>query len=271
MAFIRHLVRSNHINVTPTSFAEKSAKSYPFKYINYNVGDAHVSVSSTMKNIRARGDFRVKGRTGVTSSFHSIVRYAHTDIEVPNFDNYRRQSNKDPTQPASKSVDKRRFESYLVPTLGMMGAVYLGKVVLVETVRILSATADVLAMASVEVNLQDIPEGSTKVVKWRGKPLFIRHRTQMQIDKERATPLSALRDPMSDEDRHKNPKWSILIAVCTHLGCVPIPDAGDFGGYYCPCHGSHFDYAGRVRKGPAPLNLEIPPYEFIGDHNIVVG
>lgn len=103
-----------------------------------------------------------------------------------------------------------------------------------------------------------------------GKPLFVRHRTQDEIEKTRAVPLSDLRDPQKDEDRVKQPEWLVVVGVCTHLGCIPIPNQGDFpGGYYCPCHGSHFDGAGRARKGPAPTNLEVPNHEFVGDTLIV--
>lgn len=96
------------------------------------------------------------------------------------------------------------------------------------------------------------------------------YRTSSEIDKENAVDVGSLRDPQSDKDRVKNPEWLIVIGVCTHLGCVPIANSGDFGGYYCPCHGSHYDASGRIRKGPAPLNLEVPDYEFQGDL-VVVG
>jgi ubiquinol-cytochrome c reductase iron-sulfur subunit len=132
-----------------------------------------------------------------------------------------------------------------------------------------SASKDVLAMAKIEVNLNDIPAGKNVVLKWRGKPLFVKHRTAEEIARERAVDVSTLRDPQKDEDRVKNPEWLVLLGVCTHLGCVPIAGQGDYFGYYCPCHGSHYDSSGRIRKGPAPLNLEIPEYEFQGDILIV--
>merc|ERR1712165_524481 len=115
-----------------------------------------------------------------------------------------------------------------------------------------------------------IPPGKNVTMKWRGKPLFVRHRTPEEIATEKAVSLDSLRDPQTDEERVKNDKFLILIGVCTHLGCVPIANAGDFGGYYCPCHGSHYDASGRIRKGPAPLNLEVPYYEFKEDV-VVVG
>lgn len=105
-----------------------------------------------------------------------------------------------------------------------------------------------------------------------GKPLFVRHRTPDEIAATRAVPMSELRDPQPDDDRVQKPEWLVVIGVCTHLGCIPIPYLGDFvGGYYCPCHGSHFDGAGRARKGPAPTNLEVPHYEFIDENTLIVG
>lgn len=103
-----------------------------------------------------------------------------------------------------------------------------------------------------------------------GKPLFIRHRTAAEIANEQSVAVNSLRDPQHDNERVKDPQWLVVLGVCTHLGCVPIANAGDFGGYYCPCHGSHYDASGRIRKGPAPLNLEVPEYVF-QDELLVVG
>lgn len=133
----------------------------------------------------------------------------------------------------------------------------------------MTATADVLAMAKVEVNLAAIPLGKNVVVKWQGKPVFIRHRTPHEIQEANSVDMSVLKDPQTDADRVKDPQWLIMLGICTHLGCVPIGEAGDFGGWFCPCHGSHYDISGRIRKGPAPLNLEIPSYEFEGEKVIV--
>jgi len=135
----------------------------------------------------------------------------------------------------------------------------------------MSASADVLAMAKVEVDLAAIPEGKNVLIKWRGKPVFIRHRTQDEIQEAQKVNVASLRDPEKDEDRVKKPEWLIMIGVCTHLGCVPIGEAGDFGGWFCPCHGSHYDISGRIRKGPAPLNLAIPEYEFGEGDELVIG
>ena len=106
---------------------------------------------------------------------------------------------------------------------------------------------------------------------WRGKPVFIRRRTQEEISKAQNVNLEELIDPQKDEDRVKKSEWLIMTGVCTHLGCVPLGDKGDFGGWFCPCHGSHYDTSGRIRKGPAPTNLEIPKYEFVDNNTIKIG
>eukprot|EP01035_Chromulina_nebulosa_P019985 gene19985-25955_t len=144
------------------------------------------------------------------------------------------------------------------------------RLALIKFVSTMSASADVLALASAEFNTSGIAEGSTLTVKWRGKPVFIRHRTAEEIAKEAAVSLSSLKDPQADSDRAADPKWLVVLGICTHLGCVPISGAGEYGGWFCPCHGSHYDISGRVRKGPAPLNLEIPPYKLDGD-KLVIG
>lgn len=135
----------------------------------------------------------------------------------------------------------------------------------------MSASADVLALAKIEINLNEIPEGKSVTFKWRGKPLFIRHRTAEEIATEQSVALGTLRDAQHDNERVQKPQWLVVLGVCTHLGCVPIANAGEFGGYYCPCHGSHYDASGRIRKGPAPLNLEVPPYSFPEEGLLIVG
>ena len=133
----------------------------------------------------------------------------------------------------------------------------------------MSPSADVLALASAEFDTGAVVEGTTLTVKWRGKPVFIRHRTADEISREKAVNIGSLKDPQTDEARAVDPKWLIVLGVCTHLGCVPISGAGDYGGWFCPCHGSHYDTSGRIRKGPAPLNLEIPPYKLTGSKLLV--
>lgn len=133
--------------------------------------------------------------------------------------------------------------------------------------------ASTLALASIEFDVSAIPEGQSVTIMWRGLPVFVRHRTQAEIDEAKAVPLSELKDPETDEERTKPgyEQWLIMIANCTHLGCVPVGKSGDFDGWFCPCHGSHYDSAGRIRKGPAPLNLVVPPYQFISDTLVQIG
>jgi ubiquinol-cytochrome c reductase iron-sulfur subunit len=139
--------------------------------------------------------------------------------------------------------------------------------------RTLSPSADVLALASIEVDLSKVPMGQTIRVKWRGKPVFIRRRTAEEIATARQEAVTDLRDPQNDQDRVKigHEEWLVVVGVCTHLGCVPLSNQGDFGGWFCPCHGSHYDLSGRIRKGPAPQNLLVPPYEFVSNEVIKIG
>lgn len=128
----------------------------------------------------------------------------------------------------------------MVGGLGVLSA-SAAKSSVTEFLGTMSASADVLALAKVEVELGSIPEGKNVIIKWRGKPVFIRHRTQAEIDEARAENWKALRDPESDETRTKKPEWLVMLGICTHLGCVPIGESGDYGGWFCPCHGSHYD------------------------------
>lgn len=134
-------------------------------------------------------------------------------------------------------------------------------------------SADILAASSIEVDLANIQAGQTITVKWQGKPIFITNRTQKKIDEARSAKLSELIDPEPDQDRVKagHDNWLVTIGICTHLGCVPLANQGDYDGWFCPCHGSQYDSSGRVRQGPAPLNLAIPPYQFISDTKIKIG
>lgn len=141
--------------------------------------------------------------------------------------------------------------------VGAAGATYatLGKNAALTLVESMLPSADVLALANVEVDLTTIAEGTTATVKWRGRPLFVRHRTQEEIDEARSVSNADLPDPATDAERSKNPEWLVVIGICTHLGCVPLANQGEYGGWFCPCHGSHYDTSGRIRKGPAPKNL----------------
>lgn len=140
----------------------------------------------------------------------------------------------------------------------------------------MNPAADVLALSSVDVDLSPIKEGQAITVTWRGKPVFIRHRTPLEIEEAKQTDLSQLRDPQTDQDRVKKEPWLVMIGICTHLGCVPLGQKatdpkGEYGGWFCPCHGSHYDTAGRIRKGPAPKNLVIPDYQFLDDQTVRIG
>lgn len=131
--------------------------------------------------------------------------------------------------------------------------------------------ASVKALASIEVDLSAIETGQSITVTWRGKPVFIRRRTRGEIAEARTVADTELPDPQNDAERVQKDEWLVMVGICTHLGCVPLGQAGDFNGWFCPCHGSHYDTSGRIRKGPAPKNLEIPSYEFVGDSRIKIG
>jgi ubiquinol-cytochrome c reductase iron-sulfur subunit len=135
---------------------------------------------------------------------------------------------------------------------------------------------DVLALSTIEVDLTPIALGQRITVKWRGKPVFIDHRTKELIAKAAEDDNANLRDPQPDKARVKKPEWLVMVGVCTHLGCVPLGQKvgqprGDFGGWFCPCHGSHYDTSGRIRVGPAPKNLEVPAYTFLNDTTLRIG
>ncbi|KAK6124460.1 hypothetical protein DH2020_041809 [Rehmannia glutinosa] len=165
---------------------------------------------------------------------------------------------------------KRAF-AYFVLTGGRFVYASLARLLVLKFVLSMSASKDVLALASLEVDLSSIEPGTTVTVKWRGKPVFIRRRTEDDIKLANSVDISALRDPQEDAVRVKNPEWLVVVGVCTHLGCIPLPNAGDFGGWFCPCHGSHYDISGRIRKGPAPFNLEVPTYSFLEENKLLIG
>jgi len=142
----------------------------------------------------------------------------------------------------------------------------------------MNPSGDVLALGSVEIDLSPIPAGQAITAVWRGKPIFVRHRTEAEIKAATDVALGQLADPSTDADRVKegHAQWLVVIGICTHLGCIPLgnkpTDArGDYGGWFCPCHGSQYDTSGRVRHGPAPANLAVPPYAFISDSKIKIG
>lgn len=170
-----------------------------------------------------------------------------------------------------KDGETRR--DFIVLTASAMGAVGVASAVwpLVDS---LNPAKDVLAVSTTEIDLAPIKEGQEIKVVWRGKPVFIRHRTAEEIKTASEVQVGDLRDPQTDEQRVKKGKeqWLIMVGVCTHLGCIPLGNkSGEFGGWFCPCHGSHYDTAGRIRKGPAPQNLLVPPYEFVSDTVVKIG
>jgi ubiquinol-cytochrome c reductase iron-sulfur subunit len=131
----------------------------------------------------------------------------------------------------------------------------------------------IAAGAPIEVDLTPIAEGQDIKVFWRGKPIYISHRTKKQIEEARSVPVSSLPDPQSDQSRVKegHDQWLVVIGICTHLGCIPIAHEGNYDGFFCPCHGSQYDTSGRIRQGPAPSNLAVPPYQFVSDSKIQIG
>ncbi|KAI9660224.1 MAG: hsp70 nucleotide exchange factor fes1 [Alyxoria varia] len=195
------------------------------------------------------------------SPFHRSGGTLRDTTKVPDFGKYK--SKKD-------ELTNKVFQYFMVGTMGAVTA--MGAKATVQDFLVnMSASADVLAQAKVEIDLSAIPEGKNVIIKWRGKPVFIRHRTSSEIQEAQQENWQSLRDPQPDGDRVQKPNWLIMLGVCTHLGCVPIGEAGDYGGWFCPCHGSHYDISGRVRKGPAPLNLEVPGYSFPDEESVVIG
>ena len=167
---------------------------------------------------------------------------------------------------------RRDFIKLASMTLGGVGAASLA----IPFISSMQPGKDALALASTEIDLTPIPEGESLTVVWRGKPVFIRHRSQEEIQIAQETKIEDLIDIEEDSVRVQNDKWLIVLGVCTHLGCVPLgqkttDSKGDYGGWFCPCNGSHYDTSGRIRKGPAPKNLEVPPYVFLSENRIKIG
>jgi len=159
-----------------------------------------------------------------------------------------------------KTDDARRGFSYVVTAAGFAGTGVLVKNFALDILTFMAPTPGSLIVGETEITMDEVPSGQAATVKWKKKPIFVRHRTDEEIEKARADDNAALRDPETDAKRTRAPEWLVVIGVCTHLGCVPVNGAGDYRGWFCPCHGSHYDLSGRIRKGPAPRNLEVPPY-----------
>ncbi len=166
-----------------------------------------------------------------------------------------------------KKTNRRDFiftASYALGAVGVGAAVW-------PLIDQMNPDASVKALASTEVDVSSVERGQSITVLWRGKPVFIRRRTEEEIAKAKDVKLEDLPHPETDEERAKNPEWLVMLGVCTHLGCVPLGDKGEYGGWFCPCHGSHYDTSGRIRKGPAPTNMEVPKYEFVNSNTIKIG
>ena len=166
-----------------------------------------------------------------------------------------------------KKTKRRDFiftASYTLGAVGVGAAVW-------PLIDQMNPDASVKAHSSTEVNVSEVQPGQSITVLWRSKPVFIKRRTEEEIAKARQVDLKELKDPEKDEDRAKNPEWLVMVGICTHLGCVPLGNKGEYDGWFCPCHGSHYDTSGRIRKGPAPTNLEVPKYEFVDSNTIKIG
>ena len=165
---------------------------------------------------------------------------------------------------------KTKRRDFIFTASYTLGAVGVGAVVW-PLIDQMNPDASVKALSSTEVNVSEVQPGQSITVLWRSKPVFIKRRTEEEIAKARQVDLKELKDPEKDEDRAKNPEWLVMVGICTHLGCVPLGNKGDYDGWFCPCHGSHYDTSGRIRKGPAPTNLEVPKYEFVDSNTIKIG
>ena len=169
-----------------------------------------------------------------------------------------------------KPEKKNNRRDFLFTASYTIGAVGLGATIW-PFIDQMNPDGSVKALATTEVDISQIEPGKSITVLWRGKPVFIKRRTDEEISEAKNVDLKELPDPEKDEDRAKNPEWLVMLGMCTHLGCVPLGDKGEYGGWFCPCHGSHYDTSGRIRKGPAPKNLEIPKYEFVDSKTIKIG
>jgi len=174
-----------------------------------------------------------------------------------------------------KDLEDENKRDFLGLTAASFGAVGAGSVAW-PLVNSLNPAKDTVALSTIEVDISTIEPGQAKTEMWQGKPVFIRRRTPEEIEEARAVDVADLVDKETDDVRVKKEEWLVLVGVCTHLGCIPTGQKmsetrGDYGGWFCPCHGSHYDTSGRIRKGPAPKNLPVPPYEFVSDTIIKIG
>jgi ubiquinol-cytochrome c reductase iron-sulfur subunit len=174
---------------------------------------------------------------------------------------------------ASNASAEPTRRDFLYIATGAVGAVGAAAVLVPLIAQMNPDASTIAAGAPVEIDLAPIAEGQIVKVFWRGKPIYISHRTKKEIEEVRAVPLSSLPDPQPDQDRVKagQDQWLVLIGICTHLGCIPLAHQGNYDGWFCPCHGSQYDASGRIRQGPAPANLSLPPYAFLSDSKIRIG
>lgn len=196
-----------------------------------------------------------------------IIKHIRTINNFASFDNGFEEDR------IKKLPGEQNNRDYTYFILGNARFIYasVARLAVIKMIASMAPSADVLATSSEEYDISSIGKGTTITVKWRGKPVFIKHRTRDEIDSAENTNLMELRDPQSDRDRVQDPDWLIVVGICTHLGCVPISGSGDYNGWLCPCHGSHYDTSGRIRKGPGPGNLEIPPYTFLTKDTLLIG
>jgi len=169
-----------------------------------------------------------------------------------------------------KSGKKNNRRDFLFTASYTIGAVGIGATIW-PFIDQMNPDRSVKALATTEVDISQIEPGKSVTVLWRGKPVFIKRRTQSEISEAQSVDLNELKHPEKDEDRVKKSEWLVMLGICTHLGCVPLSDKGEYNGWFCPCHGSHYDTSGRIRKGPAPVNMEIPKYEFVDNNKIKIG
>ena len=172
----------------------------------------------------------------------------------------------------SKQEDKKDRRDFIFTASYTVVAVGVGATIW-PFIHQMNPDESVKALATTEVDISQVEPGKSITVLWRGKPIFIKRRTPEEIQEAQSVSLKDLPDPQKDEERVKEGKseWLVMVGVCTHLGCVPLKDKGEFNGWFCPCHGSHYDISGRVRKGPAPKNMEIPKYTFVDSNTIKIG
>lgn len=176
------------------------------------------------------------------------------------------------TKKTADDIQRRDFLQLTAAGFGVVGVAAAAT----PLINSLNPAKDTLALASTEVDVSGIAEGEGRTVMWRGKPVFIRHRTAEEIEEAKTADLATMVDKETDSDRVQNEKWLVVVGICTHLGCVPTgqkstEERGEYDGWFCPCHGSQYDTSGRIRKGPAPKNLHVPPYEFLSDTVIKIG